>query len=130
MSELKPCPFCKEAKELNTIPQHGEWFAGWCSRCDAVGPLALTKELAIAAWNTRADSTPRPWLRAEEVTEPGWYWLERDPEGRMTHRAIRVREYGGELVVDLRCATVLLKNVGTRFQRIPEPEPELPEEGE
>lgn len=53
MEDLKPCPFCGEAKELNTIPQHGEWFVGWCSRCDAVGPLALTKELATAAWNKR-----------------------------------------------------------------------------
>ncbi|WP_367270374.1 Lar family restriction alleviation protein [uncultured Olegusella sp.] len=53
MTSLKPCPFCGGTTQR--VKSSGRW--GWfvsCS-CAAVGPSAITKELAIERWNTRTE---------------------------------------------------------------------------
>lgn len=82
MSELKPCPFCGELPQIakrqdEDLWSHNlvEWTFVVCMECDVSfsSPPNSEKD-AVSRWNTRADSTPRPWLRAEEVRESGSYW--------------------------------------------------------
>lgn len=55
MDELKPCPFCGGG---------GYWRQGRCEpsfyiackKCETIGPVTITLETAITAWNTRAAS--------------------------------------------------------------------------
>lgn len=54
--ELKPCPFCGSPARLAGGPMAQETYSVWCS-----GPArhsmdyGFHREVAIAAWNTRAD---------------------------------------------------------------------------
>lgn len=52
MAELKPCPFCKESKELY-ISDDGvySYYYVYCARCHACGPSADTKREAAGRWN-------------------------------------------------------------------------------
>ena len=54
--ELKPCPFCGEKQRFI---QKGVVYA-WimCGGCYASGPDRETLELAIKAWNERAEVKP------------------------------------------------------------------------
>ena len=120
---MKPCPFCGSGK-VEEIP-------GGACVCCSCGSATLDKE----SWNTRPDSTPRPWLRAEEVTEPGWYW---HAPGDLTMHARRAIEpNGGRGLIVLighfyapigkcRHAEGCTCALGGLWQRIPEPE--LPKE--
>ena len=55
MTELKPCPFCKEAKELY-IGDDGvyAYYYVYCARCHTCGPSADTKLEAVGRWNAAA----------------------------------------------------------------------------
>ena len=52
--DLKNCPFCRPGDDLEVDDITTEAFAVCCSNCGAIGPHALTKEDAIACWNSRA----------------------------------------------------------------------------
>ena len=62
MSDLKPCPFCGgEAKYRDVtsgVVGDGEWHWAGCdnSMCKEADDLWKTKEEAIKAWNTRANT--------------------------------------------------------------------------
>lgn len=58
-TELKPCPFCGEAKliaECNEIDDEaGEnWHYIRCANCSVTSGYYNTREIAIDAWNRRA----------------------------------------------------------------------------
>lgn len=55
ISGLKPCPFCGGTTQR--IKSSGRWgyFVSCSCAAVAVGPFAVTKELAIKRWNTRID---------------------------------------------------------------------------
>ena len=60
MTELKPCPFCKEAKELYI----GDdcvyaYYYVYCARCHACGPSADTKREAVGRWNAASGKEKR-----------------------------------------------------------------------
>ena len=57
LTELKPCPFCgmtvmayRMHPKLGIAIECGRW------ECNVMTRYFLTKELAIAAWNRRADN--------------------------------------------------------------------------
>lgn len=54
MSELKPCPFCKNPiigfNEDKTV-YGNKWNFADCPACGCRGPFGLTKEQAISMWN-------------------------------------------------------------------------------
>ena len=52
MSDMKPCPFCGDARWHLWGTGH-EWAIA-CSKCEAASPRENDLELAIRAWNTRA----------------------------------------------------------------------------
>ena len=60
MAELKPCPFCKESKELY-ISDDGvySYYYVYCARCHACGPSADTKREAAGRWNAAAGKEKR-----------------------------------------------------------------------
>ena len=103
--ELKPCPFCGGPEVAIQKGPNMAWIA--CFHCDAQGPLHTTRKGAITAWNRRdhigthgdecwkwgpshyecamreiecltAMIGPQKVLRAEEVTEPGFYLVRAD----------------------------------------------------
>ena len=52
---LRHCPFCGGVDvELQSQPfgddLHTEWFV-YCTRCEATGPISVTKKLAARVWN-------------------------------------------------------------------------------
>lgn len=51
--ELRECPFCGE--DHAKIESHPQRFWAECHSCGTQGSTKLTKQEAIAAWNTRAD---------------------------------------------------------------------------
>ena len=59
MSELKPCPFCGHT-EVELVGAGDNWLVG-CKNGKCMGFVTVTdtgfgnKEIAIAAWNRRAD---------------------------------------------------------------------------
>jgi len=57
---LKPCPFCGSDNILPSktfSPFVGEEFlySVYCTRCEVQSAKFMTMELAIKAWNTRAE---------------------------------------------------------------------------
>ena len=52
---FKGCPFCCslqiDSKEVEDL--HGHHWLGACLDCECEGPLADTKEAAVALWNNR-----------------------------------------------------------------------------
>jgi Lar family restriction alleviation protein len=54
MSELLPCPFC--GCEAN-LDGNGTLHYVKCARCGSVGVRSIDKDVAIDAWNTRAERT-------------------------------------------------------------------------
>jgi len=59
MPNLLPCPFCGMTKNrglcFNNI--NNKHWAVSCSKCTTSGPMHLSKEKAIAAWNRRTQTT-------------------------------------------------------------------------
>lgn len=56
--KLKPCPFCGDTRQLShssTIFMDDNTFFVVCNMCCAEGPTGADKELAIEAWNRRAE---------------------------------------------------------------------------
>jgi Lar family restriction alleviation protein len=64
MSELKPCPFCKDERlAIEQIPivvrspdgseRHIRDYAITCENCDALGPPANSTQEAAYLWNMR-----------------------------------------------------------------------------
>ncbi|MES0320302.1 Lar family restriction alleviation protein [Citrobacter sedlakii] len=58
--ELKPCPFCgfrQEIGEVSFATTHAGKgsYAVCCDRCEAIGPMRHTTDMAIFAWNERFD---------------------------------------------------------------------------
>ena len=60
MTEPKPCPFCKETKELY-IGDDGvyAYYYVYCARCHACGPSADTKREAVGRWNAASGKEKR-----------------------------------------------------------------------
>ena len=59
MNELKKCPFCGDTAYIQdwSIKTLGrERFSVACNRCEVATPVYSTKQVAIAAWNRRANS--------------------------------------------------------------------------
>lgn len=133
LERLKACPFCGQKDDwLGVYPgvNDGENYDrgyAFCrnAMCGAQGPTAMGEDRAVEKWNTRPSP---PWLRADEVVEPGKY-----------HHASHSEYYGVILIVfvDTEVWVRALGDYGpdligdvagddSRFQRIPEPE--LPEE--
>lgn len=55
VEELKPCPFCGSKKlEVCYTVDYEERLVS-CNDCDADGPMCSTREMAIEAWNRRAE---------------------------------------------------------------------------
>ena len=56
MSELKPCPFCGAR---GSVEEEGpvSGYAVRCGNCDSQTPIYLRADLAIKAWNRRAERT-------------------------------------------------------------------------
>lgn len=62
MDELKPCPFCGGKASINfdseaIVDSQGRHWAYnvVCDKCCATSGLAYSIEMAIEAWNKRAD---------------------------------------------------------------------------
>lgn len=55
----EPCRYCKKPEREPTVEsaEGVGWFYVNCSECGANGPLRLSAEAAVEAWNTRPD----PW---------------------------------------------------------------------
>jgi hypothetical protein len=51
--QIAPCPFCGEASDWDAA-QSGEYFVACVTPGCGLGPLAKTKNAAIAAWNRLA----------------------------------------------------------------------------
>ena len=51
--ELKDCPFCATADQIEIEDVTTETYAVWCRNCGALGPLAISKDGAIECWNSR-----------------------------------------------------------------------------
>ena len=64
--ELKPCPFCGGSKLA--IEHDGGVFYVFCNKegCCAEGPYSADRNLAIAAWNQRANEKEPPHPGAAE----------------------------------------------------------------
>lgn len=146
LERLKPCPFCHNPKldhmfvELKNDGYEFYCLKVWCHidekdgqavGCDAYFEFTNpTKAGTVLSFNDRTDK-PRPWLRAEEVTEPGWYW---HAPGDLTMHARRAIEpNGGKGLIVLighfyapigkcRHAEGCTCALGGLWQRIPEPE--------
>lgn len=76
-ADLKPCPFCGgEAHATNGV---GEWWVS-CLACFGGAPLQTSRDLAVAAWNTRAREAPvlkdKPAHMARALE-----WIERNEPG-------------------------------------------------
>lgn len=56
MSELKPCPFCGARGSVEEEGPIGG-YAARCGNCGSQTPIYLRADLAIKAWNTRAERT-------------------------------------------------------------------------
>lgn len=133
LERLKACPFCGQKDDwLGVYPgvNDGENYDrgyAFCrnAMCGAQGPTAMGEDRVVEKWNTRPSP---PWLRAEEVTEPGWYWF----KNHFRFITAVQRSVDGELYANDRDLLFQpIKEIGdenARWQRIPEPE--LPEEGE
>ena len=52
MSELSPCPFCGYEANLDG---NGTLHYVKCARCGSVGVRSIDEDVAIDAWNTRAE---------------------------------------------------------------------------
>lgn len=87
-SELKPCPFCGSADDVQ-LSRHSHEGAAWmtCVECDTDGPIAKTVAAAIAAWNTRTPS--RAAIRAEVLRELADEW---EREFGTTALVVRLRD--------------------------------------
>jgi Lar family restriction alleviation protein len=57
---LKPCPFCGDCGGIETLTNHAgqTCFNIFCEVCHASAAAELTRDDAIAAWNTRPQPTP------------------------------------------------------------------------
>lgn len=67
MSDLKACPFCGfEYCGFGNPGNQDELI--WCPECFTDGPLADTKDEAVALWNTRAN----PWIKFDDNDESTW----------------------------------------------------------
>lgn len=143
LERLKPCPFCHNPKldhvfvELKNDGYEFYCLKVWCHidekdgkavGCDAYFEFTNpTKAGTVLSFNDRPASTPRPWLRAEEVTESGSYWWRND-----TSYAAPVTVYVMKSGTDESCfasagqlgwwKAMQLKDLGGLWQRIPEPE--------
>lgn len=60
-AKLKPCPFCGKTNKLDIdhLSKNDEVADDWCVECDrcrfSQHAVHMTKQDAIAAWNTRVD---------------------------------------------------------------------------
>lgn len=54
MSDLKPCPFCAGAHMFKGL-KLGGLYVVWCHGCNAEITDPHSMEVAITAWNRRAD---------------------------------------------------------------------------
>lgn len=54
--KLKPCPFCGSRSVYVEQIGSGGYFNVCCCDCLANVPLSGSRETAVAAWNSRADS--------------------------------------------------------------------------
>jgi len=74
--KLKPCRWCNDdCLAIEYAPRSGHFVR--CVGCDAQGPRGDSREEAIAAWNTRYQSTCETcrWWKPEmlpEIEERGW----------------------------------------------------------
>jgi len=77
--ELLPCPFCGGEAVVGEIGGQGSYCWVGCKKC-AASVTGYLQEHAIAAWNTRAHSDPRPVAEGlREVVARAIY--SRDPAG-------------------------------------------------
>lgn len=53
-TNLKPCPFCYEDRDLEINPISRQINKVNCGGCGACGPAGYTDEEAIERWNKRA----------------------------------------------------------------------------
>lgn len=93
--ELKPCPFCgsHDIRPAGATPHHYHR----CQNCGCEGPVfSTTPELAVEAWNRRADLVPAPSVTVKAAAKhllTIWdRWMaggdaERDAGFRMTQAA-------------------------------------------
>lgn len=64
--ELKPCPKCESEKVwIDQFSQNLNRWCGTCDDCDYIAETQDTREQAVAAWNTRAQSDEVARLEAE-----------------------------------------------------------------
>lgn len=75
--ELKPCPACGGINidvlvcTINGDDTTTPYCHVMCDTCYTSGPIAATRDGAIAKWN----AMPRvPHWSKETPKEPGWYW--------------------------------------------------------
>lgn len=88
-------------------------------------------ELAPCPFCGEVTPKPLPWLRAEEVTEPGWYW--NHTIGRPRPFYVSHEEVGDVKAIGIETRLpwgdswfTPITNIDGTWQRIPEPE--LPED--
>lgn len=56
MTDLTPCPWCKESKRIypHRFGGEGPWQME-CQSCGATGPMADERHIAVQKWNERAE---------------------------------------------------------------------------
>lgn len=53
MSEVLPCPFCRESMFISEYPAYKGKTQIGCNSCGAKGPAKATRSKAVDAWNVR-----------------------------------------------------------------------------
>jgi len=99
--KMMPCPHCNRRKNI-AIQQMSkyEWFCR-CSNCGMSGPVEVSKDNAIDAWN----ALPRhlKWTK-EKPTKDGAYWYRKTAGERMIafieDEMVTILDFPGEEPLD------------------------------